>query len=281
LFVFSAAFAREYDAEYIPDRPWIMLVPLGASLISSFLLWCLLWLSVAMASKKRAPFWKNYGAFLGMFWLTAPLAWLYAIPVERFMSPVDAIKANYVLLGIVAAWRVFIMIRVAQVFFGRKPLAAITMVLGFGYVLLTVALFYSPWNILDLMGGARRTDVEAAHMSIVSSSICIAILAFPAVLIAVLVQFGCSLPGYNVARPVPKPMRKPRLDVPAEIGLWALAVVSLLLWAAILPFSQPPLIGQPTESDLVDDYHKRRREYWRYGNSPPPTEPAPAGGGQD
>jgi len=260
--VFSAAFAREYDAEYIPHRPWIMLVPLGASLVSSFLLWCVLWLAARRANLTAAPFFGGYRVFLGLFWLTAPIAWLYAIPVERFMEPAEAVKANYALLAIVSAWRVFIMIRVAQVLTGRKPFAATALVLIYGYVVMSVALWLSPWNVLDLMGGVRRTEVEAAHMSIVTSTSCLSILAAPLVIVWALVHLGFGVASRKPRLPLPVELRRPQLDAPAHKDLWALAIASILALAALLPFTQPPLIDKPTDAELIEHYEERRREWW-------------------
>ena len=41
----------------------------------------------------------TFRSFLNLYWMTAPLAWLYAIPFERFLSPADATTANLALLG--------------------------------------------------------------------------------------------------------------------------------------------------------------------------------------
>lgn len=43
MFVLSAGFAREYDNEDLLHDPWYLLVPLAASLGSSFLLFCVLY----------------------------------------------------------------------------------------------------------------------------------------------------------------------------------------------------------------------------------------------
>ena len=54
--------------------------------------------------------------------MTAPLAWLYAIPYERFLSPVGATRANLWTLGLVAAWRVLLIIRVLVVLLSYRRL---------------------------------------------------------------------------------------------------------------------------------------------------------------
>src|SRR5262245_33154150 len=41
LFVLSAGFAREYDGEDLLHEPWYVVIPVGASLVTSFLLFSL------------------------------------------------------------------------------------------------------------------------------------------------------------------------------------------------------------------------------------------------
>src|SRR5262245_61059042 len=101
LFVLSAGFAREYDGQDLLRQPWHLLLPLGASLVSSFLLFCLLYCRLIWTDPARPPFFSAYLSFLGLFWLTAPLAWLYAIPYERFMPETRAVEANLWTLGLV------------------------------------------------------------------------------------------------------------------------------------------------------------------------------------
>ena len=86
LLVFSAALAREYDGQDLLHEPWHLFLPLFASLATSFLLYLLLRVVGWFRSAGWNPFWSGYWSFLGLYWMTAPLAWLYAIPVERFLS---------------------------------------------------------------------------------------------------------------------------------------------------------------------------------------------------
>jgi hypothetical protein len=62
---------------------------------------------------------------MGLFWMTAPIAWLYAIPVERFTSSLASAQFNAALLVVVSVWRVLLMARVLAVLCGvsmRKSL---------------------------------------------------------------------------------------------------------------------------------------------------------------
>src|SRR6516225_4864139 len=59
LFVFSAAFARDYDGEDLLHEPWRLLIPLGASLAASFLLFSV---AYALAISKGASVWRFFPA---------------------------------------------------------------------------------------------------------------------------------------------------------------------------------------------------------------------------
>jgi hypothetical protein len=140
----------EYTAERRPGEqkdllhePWHLLLPLGASPIASAVLFV-----VAFGR------WFHHDpAFLGLFWMTAPLAWLYALPYERFLSPAHAMQANLLTLGVVAAWRVALMVRVLVVLLDYRALTAFFLVMVFGDAVALVATLMSPVPLLATMGG--------------------------------------------------------------------------------------------------------------------------------
>src|SRR5437870_8327060 len=78
LFVLSAGFAREYDGADLVHEPWHLLIPVGASLATSFLLFCVTYGAAGTKKMRAPPFLASYPMFPGLFWMTAPLAWLYA-----------------------------------------------------------------------------------------------------------------------------------------------------------------------------------------------------------
>ena len=55
---------------------------------------------------------------LGLFWLTAPLAWLYGLPFERYLPPAAARRARLGALGVVSVCRVALMTRCVSVLCG-------------------------------------------------------------------------------------------------------------------------------------------------------------------
>lgn len=254
LFVLTAAIAREYDQEFIPRSPWLLLVPFGASLGSSFLLWLLLWLAMLRNRRKLTPFWGNYRRFLGLFWMTAPMAWLYAIPYERFLPPLDAMYANYATLGLVAAWRVFLMIRVAQVWCGRSAFGATILVLFFGDAVLFAALVLSPWPVIDMMSG-NNDPVAAAEQGVLFLTLMLSFFALPASFVPVFI-WACSR-----GSPVPPHIVSPAPMQPAGNSLLAMAAGAMLVCAVVLPFAQHEIRDKPTfEERRQVQREERRRE---------------------
>src|SRR5205823_5833984 len=89
LFCVSAALARHYDGKYFWREPWFLLAPAGASILISAILFLAIYLDTSLKARQILPnIWSCYLSFLGLYWMTAPLAWLYGIPYERFFSEV-------------------------------------------------------------------------------------------------------------------------------------------------------------------------------------------------
>ena len=86
------------------DAVFLQILGLG-SVVYVFVLAAVLWVVVRPLI---APEWK-YGRVVTLLMFTSPLAWLYAIPVEKFMSIESAAHANLRFLQVVALWRVAIL----------------------------------------------------------------------------------------------------------------------------------------------------------------------------
>lgn len=250
--VLSAAIAREYDQEFIPRAPWLLLVPFAASLGSSLLLWLLLWFAMFRSRRKLMPFWGNYRRFLGLFWMTAPMAWLYAIPYERFLPAMAAMHANYATLGLVAAWRVFLMIRVAQVWCGRSAYGSTLLLLFFGDAALFSALVFSPWPVIDIMAG-NNDPVVMAEQSILMLTLAISFLALPLLGVATLIRSlsSCGPPPAHIVSPPPMQ--------PSRHSLLAMGAGAMLVSAAVLPFAQNEIRDKPTFEERRRQVHEERR----------------------
>src|SRR2546430_1265141 len=71
LFVLSAGLAREYDGHDLLHEPWHLALPLAASLVASFVLFCVTYGLAKWKGAPGPPFLTAYRMFLGLFWLTA------------------------------------------------------------------------------------------------------------------------------------------------------------------------------------------------------------------
>ncbi len=128
-------------------------MPFAASTGTASVLF-LIWKAICAAKQKPLP-WRAFLPFLGIYWLTAPLAWLYGIPYEQWLPVEDAIGANVRTLMVVALWRVIIMTRVIQLGVRSHPIPTIIIDMWYGIALIVAASFFSPRPILDIMGGMR------------------------------------------------------------------------------------------------------------------------------
>ena len=163
----AAGFAREYDGEDLLREPWHLLIPLAASLASSAVLYVIVRGIAARRGASDPPALRGYIDFLGLYWMTAPLALLYAIPFERLLSAPDAVRANLYLLGLVAAWRVLLMTRVVSVIYNASFVAALFIVMFFADTLAAFILVATPLPIVSVMGGIRLSESESVLHHIV------------------------------------------------------------------------------------------------------------------
>jgi hypothetical protein len=260
VFVLSAALAREYDGKDLLHEPWHLLLPLGASLAASALLFAAAW---------GRP--RHYPAFLGLFWMTAPLAWLYAVPYERFLSPADAVRANLLTLAVVAVWRVALMVRVLIVLLGYRPLAAFFLVMAFADAAAVVASLTAPVHILAAMIGARLSEGEQIMAATAWDVIALGQCSFPLWLVGAIVQRVASKPAWKApSHPSVRPTRP----------LWGVAAAAVAGWGLVLPWTQAE---QQTRWQVERDFREGRVEEALAAMSahaatdfPPQWEPPPA-----
>lgn len=278
LFVLSAGFAREYDGESLVHEPWHLVLPLVASLITSGVLYLMVsFIAVCrQGDVEDGAAAVSYRSFLGLFWMTGPLAWLYAIPVETFLTAGGATRANLWLLGLVATWRVILMVRVIIVVYGARTVFDVTsIVMLFGDVVMLTALIAIPKPILQLMGGIRLTDSERILLDI---TLTLFVLGIGSLLIWLI--------GFvRACRSEPAWIGMPE-DVPPAvsigIGCWVVGAVSLLIWIPVLPEPQAAQqLRYAVEQNLIDgEIHAalRTMSEHRREDFPPHWDPPPRPG---
>ncbi|MBV6458034.1 MAG: hypothetical protein HONBIEJF_01156 [Fimbriimonadaceae bacterium] len=133
------------------------------------------------------PFWPQarYRVVLAMVCLTSLPALLYAVPVERFLAEDHATIANATALGVVAAYRVALLVwflaRVPMLRWYQNALVVLSTIsfIGSGVFILG----YAP-HILATMGGMRHTNPLREQASKLGEDLaCISVLAIPVVVV--------------------------------------------------------------------------------------------------
>ncbi|RNC81375.1 MAG: hypothetical protein ED559_06170 [Phycisphaera sp.] len=275
LFVVSAGLAREYDGEDLFHEPWHALRPLAASLVTGTTLFLIVHTAASLrrndVENEFPSFFVAYRSFLGLFWMTAPMAWLYAIPYERFMSPVDAISVNLWTLAAVAAWRVLLMTRVIAVIYGIGGIPAFFLVMLFADAVAFAVVSLVPTPVIDVMGGIRHTDRDALIASIAFTIATLSILTAPVWIIGALVSSAVIRPRWSV--------HKTAGSDPKLRGLLASAGISIGAFIPLLLVSQPEQINRRDAEKLlvagqIEDAlsimsGKAKHEYPPHWNPPP------------
>jgi hypothetical protein len=156
LFCLSAALARHYDGKYLVREPWFLLAPAGASILTSSILFTAMYVIWSIKARRiLSGSGSAYLSFLGLYWMTAPLAWLYGIPYERFLNDVDAAEANVWTLAFVSIWRVVLISRACSVLLPCSFFASFSILGTFALGLVYVAINYARMPLVSFMGGVR------------------------------------------------------------------------------------------------------------------------------
>lgn len=249
LLVLSAGFAREYDGEDLLHDPWYLLVPLVASFATCTLLYCLLYLAARSRAQPVPAFARYFPTFLSLYWMTAPLAWLYAIPVERFLEPAGAVRFNLSLLAIVSLWRVLLITRCSSILFGSSYRSAFILVMLFADSVALGILQFTPLPIFDIMGGIHLTESETV---LLEAAITVGLLGGVTWPVWLIVSGFVAAGGKRDWEPLELSESTP--SVVSKL-LWGLVAASLLVWVFVLPYTQPPLqLARQVNSDLKEGH---------------------------
>jgi hypothetical protein len=212
--VISAGIAREYDRVFVAERPQLFVLPVVASLAAATLLYGSLRLFALRGPRSGAR--GRYRAFLALFWLTAPLAWIYAVPVERFFAPVPAARLNIAFLAVVATWRVWLICRVAVVLFGVSPRRSFGAILLPSSLLVLGAGLFTQISLVPLMGGISLAPEARVLMRAAG------VAAQGSVLVGAVALILLATSGNRPTPAVPPrlPGRFPAVPVAALLLLW-------------------------------------------------------------
>ena len=233
LLVLSAGFAREYDGEYLLTDWWYLVIPLAASLVGAFALTLIVWITAWFRGVRSVGLLKTYGAVLNAYWMTAPLAWLYAIPVERLLGEVDAVRANLALLGIVSIWRVALMIRSLSILYACRYWEALMPIMVFSLIVGYIAIRMLPVPLFVVMGGVRIPESEQIIVSTRLQITVTAVLSAPVWIIGLLAD-------WVIKRRWVWSLESSHDQTPIRVSrfCYVVGIISLLIWLPVLPWTQ-------------------------------------------
>jgi hypothetical protein len=177
--------------------------------------------------------------------MTAPLALVYAIPYDRMMSAERAVAAKLWTLLVVSVWRVLLMARVVSIVFSIAAAAAfwVIMLVGDGVVLGALAVGKLP--LIQFMGGIRQTAAEQVLSSARWTVTFLGFLSLPVWVIGAIIVIGNRRMAWKVELPAGG------TSGGVSRALVLAAVAAVLVWAPLLPFTQPAqVLRWRTEREL-------------------------------
>jgi len=195
------------------------------SLVSGTVLFLVL--QAAFIRQAEEKFFRKYFLFLGLFWMTAPVAWFYGIPVERFLDVRGATVANLWLLGIVSVWRVVLLTRVLTVIFQVRWLRAGGWVL-FGACVEVVVVLLNPVMgdaIARGMGGMRNSPEQDLLLGVMKHVFATCLVAAPVLLLVMLIYEFKWRPEKAKMAKLPRSVSAPRLALGLAGVAWAVAAI--------------------------------------------------------
>lgn len=245
LLTLSAALAREYDGEDLIHEPWYLVIPPAVSFVMGSCLAFGLWITLDRTARREYTFRLFWRRVLTCYWMTAPLAWLYAIPYERFLSELGSVEANLSTLSVVAVWRFCLTVRFALVLLD-VTLPVVLMPIGFFVGVATfVGAAVSPHSLPSIMGGVR---VPEAIVLLGMSEFYMQLGAMAAMVV-------CGL-GTLIVLTTTRTERRLFVIADDRNAGYApsrrVAVCAIILFVAALPFTQPEqILRRAVERDVA------------------------------
>jgi hypothetical protein len=234
--IVSAGFVREYNRSDLILNPWLVGLPFAAAVGFTLVLFAVVEIVARQRGAAGRHYWARYTVFLSLFWMTAPLAWVFIMPVELLMSPDHAAIINLWLLGILTVWRMFLISRILAVLF--VPHANETMFTGtFLAVMLVVDTLYlcnfRGDRLVMMVGNDSVTPIAAFIVIQLMSVISIlGVITWPVWLVGTLAVALWNGPRWSWT------VRSQPSHRPVSSGVKLLVATSVLIWAVLLPITQ-------------------------------------------
>jgi hypothetical protein len=231
LLVLSAALARNYDQASLKDEPWRLAGAFGASLAISGPLFVMIYGLARWKGMASPGIGRAYLSFLALYWMMAPMAWLYGIPYERFLSLAEATEANLYTLGLVSAWRVALMVRVVSVVFGLRVREALPLVMLVADVAIVTALKLVPVPIFSVMGGISPDQQVIALVALLTALLGWLSLPFWILYVGIVAFSSRTKPEWRATSTPERPA--------SGRAALAFAGLTVMSWVALFPLTQP------------------------------------------
>ncbi|MCP5536083.1 MAG: hypothetical protein H7A51_07575 [Akkermansiaceae bacterium] len=206
ILVVTSGIARNYDHLDLLRNPEWLYGPFLASLCTSLIVFIsvksLLRLYGPQVKVKR----RQYFSFLCLYWMTAPCAWLYGIPVESCTDLVTATRWNIAFLAIVSVWRVALITRSLSVVTHASHALCLLAVLIPSAIIMCIGSFFKGLSLVGIMGGVRlppHTELlrEATSFTMVAS--------FWLAVVAIIIALTGSSKFRRASAPLPWRTEKP------------------------------------------------------------------------
>ncbi len=230
LLVLSASIARNHDGAWLIAEWPNLTHGLFVSTINALVLYTLFYATAAFKKISRPGFLGGLVPFLALFWLTSPMAWLYAIPYEHMMPAESAIRFNAWTLAGVSLWRVALIARVMSLLWGVSWWVALGPVLFFSNVVVLVGVFSMPVPLVDFMGGLQHANpMDSAIASMQFLVGFLGTMSLPGTIAVAIVSLIYMSGGWTLTKPSAAGHRwLPSLGVIAMLLCVALAAGLLL-----------------------------------------------------
>jgi hypothetical protein len=239
--VISAGFVREYHEINWLQNPWMIALPLIMTVSLSLVLFPLTVVVARMRGAVDGHYWERFRVFLGLFWMTAPLAWIFILPVERLMSVDDAAIIKLWFLGMISLWRVFLVTRILSTLF--VPRASEMFYTGTFFVVMLVVdtLFLCRFRgdrpVMMVGNVAEAPAVEFLIVHAMAVIVVVGVITWPIWLVGTLmVALGEGSRWSWTVKAAQSPGR-------LTMGVKLLATASLLIWVVLFPITQPSRQG--------------------------------------
>lgn len=163
----------------------------------------------------------GFRVFLGLFWMTAPLAWLYALPAERLLGLEKAAAVNVALLGVVTVWRVVLLAQATAIVFGVPFARSLSAVAVPSALMACVVGLLAPFALAS----RSRAHAIPPESTLVIPALLVA-LAGGAIALAIAVFALRSLPRASPTAPrLPQAGRIPLLLLTGLVSTWILIAI--------------------------------------------------------